>query len=144
MLERILVPLDSSELADAVLPYAEFLAGAENSKITLMYVCEPGEKLYRQVHKFYLEKIAELVKSHVREYYPAKKEAKLEIKSIVPLGKPSAEIASYARQHETSLIIMNRGGRSGIMRRLMAPIADRVFKATGIPLLLITSKPELQ
>jgi len=141
MFERILVPLDSSKLADVVLPYAEVLAGALNSEITLMYVCEPEEKRYQQVHEFYLGKIAELVKSHVREYYPAKKDAKIKVKRIVPLGKPSQAISDYAREHDIGLLVMARRGRSGIMRRLMAQITDKVFQATKIPLLLITTKP---
>jgi nucleotide-binding universal stress UspA family protein len=141
MYERILVPLDSSKLADMVLPYAEVLAGALDSEVTLLYVCEPKEEPYRRVHEFYLGKISELVKSHIREYLPAKKNTRIKVKSLVPCGKPSEEISNYAKKNNSNLIVMARHGRSGIMRRLMAPIADKVFQATGVPLLLITTSP---
>ncbi len=141
MYERILVPLDSSKLADVVLPYAELLAGALDSEVTLMYVCEPKEKQYQRVHEFYLGKIAKLVKSHIREQHPGKRGASIEVKSVVLCGKPSEEISNYAHKNSANLIVMARSGRSGIMRRLMAQIADRVFQATRIPLLLITAKP---
>lgn len=141
MFERILVPLDSSDLANIVLPYAESLAGVLGSEVTLIYVCEPEEKQFRRVHEFYLGKISELVTSHIKDAFPAREPASLRVNSLVPCGKPHEEISSYAKENNVSLVIMPRHGRTGIMRRLMAPIADRVFRATGIPLLLITSKP---
>jgi len=147
MFERILVPLDSSKLADVVLPYAEELAGAFNSEVDLLYVCEPKEEQYQRVHEFYLGKIAELVKRHIGEFYPRKKGTKIQVKSVVLLGKPSEAISHYANHNDINLIVIASRGRFGIMRRLMGEIADRVFQATRMPLLLTTStklRPELR
>jgi nucleotide-binding universal stress UspA family protein len=77
--KKILVPLDSSKLADMILPYAEVLAGALNCKVTLLYVCETEEEHHLRVHKFYLGKIAELVKSHIRDDYPETKAASVSV-----------------------------------------------------------------
>jgi nucleotide-binding universal stress UspA family protein len=41
MYERILGPLDGSQLAETALPYAEELAGRLGSEVTLLYVSEP-------------------------------------------------------------------------------------------------------
>jgi nucleotide-binding universal stress UspA family protein len=144
MYERILVPLDSSNLADIVLPYAEVLAGELNSEVTLLYVCETEEEHYRRMHEFYLGKIAELVKSHVREQHTEKRDISIEVRAVVSCGKPPEEISSYAKNNNTNLIVMVYSGRSGIMRRLMAEIADKVFQATETPLLLIATKPHLE
>ena len=43
MYEKILVPLDGSELAEVALPYTEELAGQLGSEITLIYVRELGQ-----------------------------------------------------------------------------------------------------
>jgi nucleotide-binding universal stress UspA family protein len=142
--KKILVPLDSSKLADMILPYAEVLAGALNSRVTLLYVCETEEEHYLRVHQFYLGKIAELVKSHIREDYPETKATNVNVKSAVVTGKPSEEISQYATKNDMDLIILAGRGRTNIMRRLMGDIADRVFQATGKPLLLISSKPYQQ
>lgn len=147
MYERILVPLDSSKLADVVLPYAEELAGAFNSEVNLLYVCEPKEEQYQWVHEFYLGKIAELVKSHIRDNYPRKKGARIQVKSVVLLGKPSEAISDYANNNDIGLIVIGSRGRFGIMRRLMGQIADKVFQTTKMPLLLTTTtklRPELR
>jgi len=139
--KKILVPLDSSKLADMILPYAEILAGSLNSKVTLLYVCETEEEHHLRVHQFYLGKIAELVKSHIREGHPDTKAAGVSVKSVVITGKPSEEISHYAIKNDIDLIILAGRGRTNIMRRLMGDIADRVFQTTGKPLLLISSKP---
>jgi len=69
MLNKILVPLDGSELSELALPYAEELAGALNSEVELVYVCEPEEIEYRHMHQLYIEKMAEQVRSHIKAYH---------------------------------------------------------------------------
>lgn len=139
MFDKILVPVDSSKLADVVLPYAEELAGNFNSELTLIYVCEPGEQKHHLVHKFYMGKIAELVKSQIEEKYPRKKGTGIKVKSEVPIGKPATAISDYANSNDISLIVIASRGRSGIMRRLMGQIADRVLRDTSMPVLLTTT-----
>lgn len=141
MYKRILVPLDSSKLADMVLPYAEVLAGALDSRLNLLYVSESEEKHYLRVHEFYLGKIAELVKSHIKENYPEKTAASIRVKSAVMAGKPAEEICDYISINKIELVILAGRGRSSIMRRLMGSIADRVFQETNVPLLLVTAQP---
>lgn len=58
MYDRTLVPLDSSKSAE--------LAGAFNSELVLLYVCEPAESQYRHTHQLYIEKMVELMNSHVK------------------------------------------------------------------------------
>ena len=44
MYEKILIPLDGSELAEVALPYAEELAQRLGSEITLLYVLKSGSE----------------------------------------------------------------------------------------------------
>jgi nucleotide-binding universal stress UspA family protein len=141
MYERVLVPLDSSKLADMVLPYAELLAGVLNSRLTLLYVSESEEKHYIRAHEFYLGKIAELVTSRIREHYPEKRPASIRVKSAVLTGKTADEISNYAIENNADLVVLAGRGRTSIVRRLMGDIADKVFQTTKKPLLLITTKP---
>ena len=111
MFERILVPLDSSKLADVVLPYAEELAIAFKSELNLMYVCEPAEEKFHRIHEFYLGKIAELVKREIREKHPRKGRVSTEVKSVVVRGKPAEEICNYANNNDINLIVIATHGR---------------------------------
>ncbi len=145
MFSKILVPLDSSELADLVLPYAEGLAAAFNSEVTLLYVCEPEEGKYCRLHEFYLGKISELVKSHIREHRLEKHGTGIKVNSAVLLGRPAEAISDYANKNNIQLIVIASRGRTGIMRRLMGEIADKVFQSTKMPLLLTTTtKPGVE
>ncbi|GAI28853.1 unnamed protein product, partial [marine sediment metagenome] len=90
--ERILVPLDGSRLAELALPYAEELAGTFSSAVDLVSVCEPAESQYRHTRQLYIEKMAELMKSHI------KGDTKVKVKSAVLPGEPAEEIADYAEK----------------------------------------------
>ena len=51
-------------------------------------------------------------------------------------------ISDYANNNDINLIVIAGRGRSGIMRRLMRQIADRVLRDTSMPVLLTkTTKP---
>ena len=51
MFERILLPLDGSELAEMSIPYAEELAGSFNSEIILYHVYGHEHKHQEHMHQ---------------------------------------------------------------------------------------------
>ena len=65
MFNRVLLPLDGSDLAEAVFPYAEELARKLGSEIVLFHVCESSHKLALNMHRLYLEKSAELLRQRL-------------------------------------------------------------------------------
>jgi nucleotide-binding universal stress UspA family protein len=131
MWQKILVPLDGSELAELALPYAQELAGAFNSELILLYVSEAAEEEYLHMHQLYLEKIAMPMKKAVKRVSP-----------LVISGKPAEEIVKYTEKNDIGLIVMASHGRSGIIPWAKGGIASKVIEATGVPLLLIkATKP---
>lgn len=134
MYERILVTLDGSRLAETALPYAEELAGALNSEVTLIGISKPAESQYLHMHQLYTEKMAELVRSHIKEGTGVK------VKSVSLVGGPAQEIINYADESNISLIIITTHGRSGIMPWAMGSIANRILQRISMPLLLIRAK----
>jgi nucleotide-binding universal stress UspA family protein len=151
MYDRILVPLDGSERAECVLPHVETLATACSVKeVVLVSVTERitgfrvmddssqplGERLVpeavgkeaKQAQK-YLGKIAKTL------------EAKgIKVSTEVLMGKPAEEIIIYAHRMKCDLIIMASHGRSGISRWAHGSVADQVFRAAAIPILMIKAK----
>ncbi len=55
----------------------------------------------------------------------------------VLLGKPAEAIVSYADHNKVDLIIMASHGRSGVSRWASGSVADRVFRGTCIPVLMV-------
>jgi nucleotide-binding universal stress UspA family protein len=126
MWQKILVPLDGSELAELALPYAQELAGAFNSELILLYVSEASEKEYLHMHQLYLEEIALPMKKTVERVSP-----------VVISGKPAEAVVKYTRKNDIGLIVMASHGHSGIIPWAKGGIAGKVIRTTGVPLLLI-------
>ncbi len=135
MLSKILALLDGSELSELALPYAEELAGALNSEVELIYVCEPEESEYRHMHQLYIEKMAERVRNHIKAYHAREASLAVRVKAVILDGDPAAEIIDYADKNNISLVVMVSHGRSGIMPWAMGSTAMRVIQRTSKPVL---------
>ncbi len=140
MYERMLVPLDGSQLAEVALPYAEGLAkriGAEifvacvekpnlNDALEHMPEPQPGEvEPVKYSAERYLERLA--VKTP-------------EVKPITLFGHPAEAIVEYANEENIGLIVMATHGRSGIKRWALGSVADKVVRASNRPVMLIRAK----
>jgi nucleotide-binding universal stress UspA family protein len=149
MYDKILVPLDGSELAECVIPYVEKLAKDCNAKeIVLFRVCEPPT-----IPADYPASMPNSWEEHVKELTTSSKqqcslylndaEKKLtdigisHLKSETHLGEPANEIVDYASRNGIDLIIMASHGRSGPSRWAYGSVADKVFRSTCVPILMI-------
>ena len=140
MFERLLVPIDGSELAEAALPYAEELAGRLGSEVVLLQVCESEEERTSHMRQLYISRLAEAVERGTREYRrlagrPESEEIKVE--SVIMAGNPAEKIIEYAENKDIGLIIMATHGRSGTKRWAVGSVADKVLRGTCIPVALI-------
>ena len=138
MWERILIPLDGSDLAELAIPYTEELAGAFNAEVVLVYVSEPAESQYRHMHQLYIEEMSEKMGSHIKDYRVGM------VNPIVLSGEPAEEIIDYADKNDVSLIIMASHGRSGMTPWATGSVTNKVLHATKVPVLLIraTKSPQ--
>jgi len=140
MYEKILVPLDGSELAEVSLPYAEELAGRLGSEVTLIYVRRSAEDPYDHMHRFYIEKTAEVTKQGAERYLEKPVGKAIKVESRILVGHTAEEIVDYADKADIGLIVMATHGRSGVKRWALGSVAEKVVRATGRPTLLIRAK----
>ena len=136
MYQSILVPLDGSKLAEAILPEIEELAVLLKTRLHLIRVSrinvlpgvDPTNAQVKVIHRAqeYLEKI--------KEQLSAKN---IDIELHAPYGDPAEKILEVCRRHDIGLIAMSTHGRSGIGRWLLGSIADRVVRHSEKPVLLI-------
>ncbi|MDH5695582.1 MAG: universal stress protein [Dehalococcoidia bacterium] len=136
MWEKIIVPLDGSNLAELAIPYAEALAGVFGSEVVLVCVCEPAESQYCHMHQLYIEKMAGQMKDRIKDYGIGV----VAVSPVVLTGEPAGEIIDYAEKNNIGLIIMASHGRSGIMPWAMGSISNKVTHKTGTPVLLIRAR----
>lgn len=132
MYEKILVPLDGSELSEIALPYAEDLSEKLGSEIILLHVCEPPGSECFHIHQLYIERLSEITKEHL--------EGRTKVEPLVLPGNPAEEIIDYAEGNNIGLITMATHGRSGVKRWMLGSIVNKVVRETTKPILLIRAK----
>jgi nucleotide-binding universal stress UspA family protein len=158
MYQKIMIPLDGSELAECVLPHAEaFIQGGMAKTAVLIWVLEPlPTAMYgASVETFassaqedifasnadYWGKMAAERRSTAEEYlsriagrfshYGA------EIRCEVLEGPVAATLAGYTEKNNIDLILIATHGRSGVSRWLMGSVADRVLHYAHVPVLMV-------
>ncbi len=145
MFEKILVPLDGSELAECVLPHVEAISkGCRVKDVVLVRVVEPLElqpDTYIAFSGDELLRIESERKSEAEEYL--KKAAKqlqesvIRLRSEVLSGKPAESLAEYAGKNEVDLIVIATHGRSGISHWYWGSVAERVLRSACVPVLMV-------
>ena len=165
MFDRLLVPLDGSDLAETVLPHvAELGQGCAAEIILLRVIAPPGDgtrALYESLrldmpvaprpelvegrtavqHPIYREQeIASLQARAQRSLTRAKEwlgETGVEARVEVLFGRPAEKIVEYAHCEQIDLIAMVTHGRSGFRRRVFGSVAEKVLRTTALPVLLV-------
>ena len=146
MFTRILVTLDGSKTAEAVLPYARLLAGELRSPVELMTVVDLVE-ISRQLgaERRHRADFNPVVKEHAlnAEKYLASVANSFRDANVictVENGVAADTILTKAGADNGTLIAMATHGRSGLKRWLLGSIAEKVLRAAINPLLLIRAK----
>ena len=141
MLEKIVVPLDGSKLAEAALPYAGELGAKTGSDIVLLTVLESEEAHELKNHYMYTKKIEELTKYYADKYHENRKGRAIEVMTVTRTGNPAEGIIDYTRMSGFPLIVMASHGRSGIGRWAVGSVADKVVKySRWQPVMLIRAE----
>jgi nucleotide-binding universal stress UspA family protein len=143
MYERILVPLDGSELAEAILPFAEQVAGPLDTEVILLRVIEPLSPVELVASAgvvapdtFTLRDIE--AKHYLSEIQRRLSKKGLRVRTRVALGgTPAEEILAAVQATNADLIAMATHGRSGLGRTLFGSVAESVLRASAVPVLLI-------
>jgi len=141
MYQRLLVPLDGSELAEVVFPYAKELAGRLNPEVILLYVCSPALHEFVPMHRAYIERAAGIIKRQSKEAQKSTgvqpKAKPVKVRGDLIEGHSAEEIIRYADENAIDLILMATHGRSGIRHWAMGNVADKVLRTSKVPVWLV-------
>ena len=147
MYQKILVPLDGSELAECVLPHVESIAkGCGVQSVILLRVIEPfhspisgddgGGPSEEDMKSFNSQNRAE-AESYLSQLAGQVKYDGAVIQSEVIFGKAAESIAEYATKNQVDLIAIASHGRSGVSRWVWGSVADRVLRSACVPVLVV-------
>ena len=140
MYERILVPLDGSDLAETALPYSEELAGTLGSDIRIIHVSEAYDDKSDHMHQLYMDNMIEAIRSGAQKYTEASGRKEVNVGSVQLYGHAAEQIVDYADREKNSLIVMATHGQSGIRRWLLGSVATKVVMAAKQPVMLVRAQ----
>jgi nucleotide-binding universal stress UspA family protein len=137
MFTRILVPLDTSALAEQALPRAAAIAKALGAELLLVLVHEPvpahghndapWNALGVPMERAYLEGKARELESRFG----------IRVGTEHPTGSPSQTIIALANARSTDLVVMTTHGRTGLRREWLGSVADTVMRSLDVPVLML-------
>ncbi len=140
MYERILVPLDGSDLAEAALPYSEELAGTLGSDIRIIHIADLYDDKSDHMHQIYMDNMIEATKSGAKKYIETSGTKEVNVCSVHLYGHAAEQIVDYADRENNSLIVMATHGQSGIKRWLLGSVATKVVMAAKQPVMLVRAQ----
>ncbi|MBI4841659.1 MAG: universal stress protein [candidate division NC10 bacterium] len=139
MFTRILVPLDGSPLAEAILPEVVDLArlhGAEVLllRVALVHALPSVDQTEAQV------RAVEEAEGYLAEIERRLAAQGLPVRGAVRYGRAVEEILDHAQWQRADLIAMSTHGRSGIQRFMLGSVAEAVVRAAPVPVLLLRGR----
>ncbi len=158
MYEKIVVPLDGSKLAESILPHIEKLAkGLDTGEVILVSVTErlagtTGVKprislTYPEEGLSHPEPMTQIpvtlgkkqrqAESYLNRIAGRLSKKRVNVRTEVLLGNPADEIIKYAEDNACDLIAIASHGRSGISRWDFGNVAEKVLRASRVPVLIV-------
>jgi nucleotide-binding universal stress UspA family protein len=152
MFERILVPLDGSNLSERALPVAVRLARATQGQIHLlrstlgMWLPLPAtEPIYAGPYGVYdwlpNNEILEDIEAEAREYLVSFSHSYgvpgVLWDNYVVASDPAGAIITHAEQKAIGLIVMSSHGHSGLERWALGSVTERVLHRAPCPVLVV-------
>jgi nucleotide-binding universal stress UspA family protein len=145
MYNKILVPLDGSELAECVLPHVESIAkGCHTNNIIFIRAVEPvvlpvadGEYFSSNVWTQIESQEKATAVNYLNEIVNRVQYEGINVEAKVILGRVAESIVDFAIKNDIDLIIIATHGRSGVNRWLRGSVANRILHAIRSPVLII-------
>ena len=145
MYNTILVPLDTSKRAEAILRHVEELAQRYNAKVIFLHVVEhpplivepegPNIALYQQE----LERRIKQAESYLPAVQGEFRKKDIKAQTRIVYGSVVEAIINAAERERADLIAMASHGRSGLPQVFYGSVAAGVLHRVDRPLLLIRS-----
>ena len=143
-LRRIMVPLDGSPLAEAVLPLVSQLARAMNLGVSLVWVVQIASQVYGPPELVVypaelLQEMQQMAVSYLQRTLDGLKrdgvgDAEFE---VMLHNAPAIAITDRARAIDGALLAMSTHGRSGFTRWMLGSVTDHVVRMSGVPVLVV-------
>jgi nucleotide-binding universal stress UspA family protein len=136
-LNKILVPLDGSTLAESAIAKAVEVAGDRPVTLMLLRAAEAHTLPGMDPTEAQVEVVRE-AEEYLATVAAGLKERGIKgVETSVWYGPAAAAIVDAARLRKVDMIVMSTHGRSGLGRLILGSVAESVLRGTTTPLLLL-------
>ncbi|MDF1554105.1 MAG: universal stress protein [Deferrisomatales bacterium] len=140
--QRILIPLDGSELSEQALDTAYPLARVFGSELLLVGVLDLTAGMYdvyaETLQPLDLKDQLETLLAGTLDRMVAKVKAEnLPVQRFLEVGIPHEEIAGVAEREKADLIVMTTHGRRGLTHLLLGSVTEKVLRTAPCPVLVV-------
>jgi len=136
MIDRIVVPLDGSGTAEAILPQVRRILHRTDSEIILVraVVPPPAEDAMTLTEA---EALLDGARNYVAGVEQRFREGGVRVKSITRVGTAAGVILDVAEEERASLIAMATHGETGLKRLLLGSVTEQVLHKSPAPVLVV-------
>jgi nucleotide-binding universal stress UspA family protein len=144
MYKTILVPLDGSKRAEAILGHVEELARHYNAKVIFLHVIEPTfmmgpEGTEMELYQQEIKQQTEQAESYLAAVQGEFREKNIKARMRMAYGPAVGAIIETAKNENADIIAIASHGRSGLSQVFYGSVAAGVLHRIDRPLLLIRS-----
>ena len=129
MFQRIMVPVDGSELSEAILPHASELARRLQIPLVLLTVLDPA--------LVDISNIKDETEQYMNRLAHNLKMDGLEVEVLVSFGDAAEQIVEVVGSRQCDIIAMSTHGRTGWERIRLGSVTDKVIHSVEIPVMTI-------
>lgn len=162
MINKIMVPLDGSKLAECALAYAGELGSKLGAEVVLVNVTNrvEGVRIRKELSspktenplsysepreieqdEYFAEEAVCSTEEESQKYLKDVAENKLEknVKVSIEIicGKPAEELSIYANTGGVDMVVMSSHGRSGPSKWMRGNIAEKLSQSIKVPIMMI-------
>ncbi len=144
--QKILAPLDGSKIAECTLEHVKEVArGCNVPEVDFLFVVDISPMYFAGEMPPPVDLLMEAEKAEetgAREYLDGlikkMKGESIRAKAVVLKGNPAGQILDFAEKSGVDLIVMSTHGRSGPSRFFLGSVAEKVLRASTVPVMVIT------
>ena len=139
-LQKILVPIDFSELSRKALQYALTFSRVFGGEIFLLHVVEfvPTPEVVVAETEYLNASLRETAAQQLSEW--RKEIPGVSVKASIQDGIPFREIVRIANEINADLIILGTQGRTGLSHLFIGSTAERVVRHAGCPVMVVRER----
>jgi nucleotide-binding universal stress UspA family protein len=140
-IERILCPVDFSEISASIYDTAHMLARRYGAKLLLQHVVELSLPYYEYyAPSAYLAELQQTIRENaekkLREFAESNTRDGVRPECIVSEGWATGAVLSLAAAQKADLIVLGTHGTKGVDRGALGSVADKVLRKAGCPVLV--------